>query len=323
MTQATAPTSLSIFVTGAAGAGLEVVRQLAARGHQVAATANSLDSANAVREAGGLPVYSDHIRSSEVASALKMISADVVVNLASQSLNMLPVQNQDWNHHADLLRQGTEALVGAAQSSDVKFIVHTSYAFLYGNVHGEWVDEKASVAADDPFFAAAVKAEQTVLNSKVPGCVLRAGYIYGPENEGLAALRDILRAGRGLMLGDEHAYANWIHSSDLAAAVIQAVERQPAGEIFNIVDDQPAALVTFAGQFSTAYGVSKPAARRIPPMVAGVLMNKTLMALLEGSARARNDKARNELGWTPRYAGQQQGIEQTLLVWRAHEMSQG
>jgi hypothetical protein len=38
---------------------------------------------------------------------------------------------------------------------------------------------------------------------------------------------------------------------------------------------------------------------------------------LNASVRARNDKAKQGLGWTPRYGDYKAGIEQTLMLQRA------
>jgi nucleoside-diphosphate-sugar epimerase len=43
------------------------------------------------------------------------------------------------------------------------------------------------------------------------------------------------------------------------------------------------------------------------------------MTLLNGSAKAKTDKAKSQLGWKPKFPNQKQGIEQALLTWRAHE----
>jgi nucleoside-diphosphate-sugar epimerase len=261
-------------------------------------------------------------RASEIASILKMVNADVIVNLAPQGANVLPVQVLDWDYYTRLLTEGTTALVMAAKSAGAKFLIHTSYAFLYGDTHGEWVDEHAATAADNPLFAAAVRAEQAVLHAEVPGCVLRVGYVYGPDNEDLLAFRDNLADGASVMVGEESHYANWIHAADLAVAAVLAAEKQTAGEIFNITDDHPISPAGFADEFAAVLGVGRVARRRLPPFTGNLLANKMQTALLNTSARAKNEKAKSQLGWVPKYPQQQPGIEQTLLAWRAHEVPQ-
>jgi len=319
MLESSTSTSLSIYVIGASSVlGYEVVKQLAARGHRVAGTSSTLDSATLIRKNGGLPVYNDLFRSGEIAGVLKMVNADVIINLAPQGINNLPVQSADWDYYTRLLSQGTAAMVEAAKNTGVKFIVHTSFTFLYGDAHGEWVDESAPLVSSDPLFAAGVQAERAVLQSGVPSAVLRAGYVYGPSDD-FSALRDAVVAGKGLLLGEGDTVASWVYVSDLASAVVAAAEQQPAGEIFNIADDHPVSIAGFAEHFAADLGVGHPARRRLPPGVANILVNKTHMALLSGSAKAKTDKAKSQLGWKLKFPDQQQGISQALLTWRAHE----
>jgi nucleoside-diphosphate-sugar epimerase len=309
---------LSVYVTGADSIlGNEVIKQLVARGHRVAGSSSGLDGAALIRQSGGLPVYNDLFRSGEIASTLKMVNADVIINLAPQGINSLPMQNADWDYYSRLLSQGTAALVEAAKNTGVKFIVHTSHIFLYGDAHGEWVDESVSLSSD-PLFAAGVQAERVVVNSGVPSAVLRAGYVYGP-NDDFNALRAAILDGKALMLGEDSHYANWIHTSDLASAVVSAAEQQPAGEVFNITDDHPVSITAFADLFAADLGVGHLAHRRLPAFAANILVNKTHLALLNASSKAKNDKAKSQLGWKPKFPNQKQGIEQVLLTWRAHE----
>lgn len=313
-------TRLSVFVTGGeTDLGREVTRQLTGRGHQVTATVDGLENAAALRAVGGLPAYSDLTRAGEIASVLKMAGANVIINLAPQAVNGLPLGKIDWDYHTRVISEGAAALVKAAEQAGVGFIVHTSFTFLYGDAHGAEVDETAAIDTTNPLFAAAARAEQIILRGKVPACVLRAGFHYGPGAESILALRDILRAGRGVMLGDEHNTVSWIHSSDLAQAVILAAEKQIAGQIFNIADDHPASAGTFVDHFADLFGVARPGRQRLPSFISNALLNKTHLALLATSVKARNDKARTQLGWTPRFASHIQGIEHTLLAWRARE----
>lgn len=311
-------TNLSVFLTGGdTGLGREVTRQLVARGHRVTATVSGLDSAADLRADGGLPVYNDLFRASEIAAALKMAEANVVVNLAPQAVNSLPFSTTNWDAYARLLSESTAALAEAAAQIGVGFIVHTSFTFLYG--HTTNADESASIVTNNPLFAAAAQAEQSVLKGSVPGCVLRAGFEYGGGSPSLHTLRDILRAGRSLMLGDDHHAVSWIHAADLANAVVLAVEQQPAGEIFNVVDDNSASTGTFVDHFAESFGVMHPRRQSMPHFVANAVLNKVYLAMLDVAASAKNDKAKTRLGWTPRYPHHKQGIEQTLLAWRAEE----
>ena len=305
-------TRLSLYLTGATTClGRVVTRQCVASGHTVTGQTVGSGGVALVREDGGLAVFDNPYRAGEIVSSLRMARADVLLNLAPQVFNQVPQRKTHWDIR--LLTEGTETALDAAEKAGVKFFVHVSYAFLYGDTGGEWVDESATSHAPGALevFEAALNVEEWVLKSGVPSCVLRAGYIYGPQSEAFAALRDNL--GRPVITGGNEAYSNWVYLDDLAQALILAAEQQKAGEVFNIVDDTPTSPRAFVNGFAESLGLAHP--RPALPFLARP--GKEQAALLENSVRVKNDKARTQLGWSPKYPGFRQGIEQALLYWRA------
>jgi nucleoside-diphosphate-sugar epimerase len=318
MTEETTTTPLSVFVTGATtGPGRAITRELVAQGYKVTGTATSPDDANLIREDGGLPVFTDLFRASELASYLKMAKADAIVNAAPQVVNALPLHRPNWTYYGRLLSQGTAALVAAGAQAEVKLIVHASFAALYGDTHGEWADESASISTDSPLFVAAAQAESAVLGGDVPGCVLRAGFNYGPGSQSIQALRQALISRGAVSVGRNP--ASWIHNADLASAIALCIAEQPAGEIFNVADDNPVSPAEFVDQFADSMGVARPGKGGLPPVLRQALVHPNERALLDISVRAQNTKAKEKLGWTLQYASIAAGIEQTLLAWRAAE----
>jgi nucleoside-diphosphate-sugar epimerase len=307
----------TVYVTGATtGLGRSIIRQLAARGHQVAGTATSLSDAHLIREDGGLPVYNDLFRASEIASTLKMLKTTVIVNTAPQVINALPFHKPDWNYYQRLLAEGAAALAAAAQA-DVKFIVHISYAFLYGDTHGHEADETHAISTDSDLFLAAARAEDSILKGSVPGCVLRAGYTYGPGNQSLQSLRQMLVDRGSVSVGDHP--ASWVHSADLTSAVVLAAEQQPAGEIFNVADDNPISPAAFVDAFADSLGVTRPRRASLPVSLRELLIPSAERALMDTSVKASSAKIKSQLGWSPLYPSSTPGFEQTLLAWRAVE----
>jgi len=277
--------------------------------------------AQIVRLDGGIPVFGDSLRAGEIKSAIHMAEADVVMHLGAQSPNHIPQRSTVWDEH--VLTESAAAVMEAAKG--VKFVVYPSYAFLYGDTHGEWVDESAPrlKPRNNAIFRAAVEAEDRVLNSGVPACILRAGFVYGAEGDGNLALRESLRQGKPLVVSDNHTYGNWIYAGDLAAAAIRAAEQRPAGTIVNIVDNEPVSPAAFVDHFAERLGLTH--AIRLPSRPAFASRNATTemqRALWDMSLRVKNDKAKAELGWTPRYPTYREGIEQTLLMWRAEQAAE-
>lgn len=304
--------SYSVFITAAnTGLGLAVTGELVARGHTVTGVVKGLHDATLLRQVGGLPVYSNPTRAGELRSVINMSKADVVVHLAPQSYNTIPHRESEWN--TDAIHAETIAIVNAAKASSVKFLVHTSYAGVYG--HATNADEThATSASAIHAYQAALDSEQVVRG--IPAVILRAGVVYGPGDASTKALHDGLFKGATVLPSDSHAAMNWVYVDDLAQAVALAVEHQPAGEVFNVVDDQAAPYSEFVDHFASAIGMPHTP-NRMNGFMAKRTLSKTLQALLGLSSSASNAKAKSVLGWKPKAINHLQGIDQTLLVWRA------
>lgn len=307
--------ALNILITGGqTNVGLEAVRLAAARGHQVTALTVGSEGGARIRAAGGLPAYSEGLRAGELRSFMTMAKADVVIHLAAQVLNGFPAKGV-WESNERQLTHGTTAMLEAAQSAGVKFVVYASYAFVVGDSHGEWLAEGDEGQAE-PVFRAARSAEKRVLDSGIPACILRAGFNYGATEIGTEALLDSIRGGRYVHTGDLHSVFNWVHAADLAQAALLAAEKQPAGEVINIVDDHPASAAEFAAHLAIRVG-AELSSRRMPGFMLERATSEMQRTLLSVSARLKNDKAKQLLGWKPRYPDYRAGLEQTLLEWRA------
>lgn len=308
--------ALNIFITGATTpAGREAVRQLSARGHKVTGLTVGSAGGNKVRQDGGLPAFSDPLRAGELKSLLRMMPYDVVIHLEPLVANCFPLRTTDWDNALYTVTTSTNAIVEAAAETGVKFLVHASSACVYGDTHGEWVTEDSQPHGST--FRPLLQAEKRVLGGTVPACVLRAGTVYSGEDTAVESVGNEIRRGRGIYTGDSHAAANWVHAADLASAAVLAAEQQPAGQIFNVVDDQPSSAVAFIGHLSQALGMGEAKPMNVPEFALNILTSAAQRTLLNNSVRAKNDKAKQVLGWSPKYPTHNTGLEQTLLVWRA------
>jgi len=282
------------------GVARELTRQLVAHGYRVTVMTNGSDGARVIRGAGGLPAYSSLTRAGEIRSMLKAANAQVIVNLAPQSMNHVPALKTVWDE--SVLSDGTAAVIDAAKEAGVEYLLHTSYSYVGGGV--------PDGAAD--FLRAAAAAERKVLASGVPAAVLRFGFLYGDSAE-LAAVRDALRLGRPLDPG-YNVPVSWVSISDAANALLRAVQRRPTGVTLNVVDDNEATTAEFMNYFTQAQGLGL--APRLP-FLSALTGDKQVTALMHIPAHADNLETKNALGWSPRFADYRAGIDDTLLTWRA------
>lgn len=318
--------SLSIVVTGAdIGSGPSVVSRLAKAGHRVGGIVTTTVAGHLMRALGVQPVYAHEDRASEIASLLRMMKADVLVDLGSGDANQTLV-SMGWN--AELLAARAKALADAAKDGGAKLLIQASHAFVYGNHgghdddhghghgHHHLIDETTKPeTGGHPLLKAVVKAEKAALNSGVGAVILRAGYGYGAHYTGLKQANLALRQARPLASGD--GVVNYLYAEDLGEAIRRAAEANAAGEIFNVSDGSPITSTKFLDIFASEQGMSAPG--KLPGLFNAFISHKPLSDLLALSAPVSIAKIEKTLGFKPTYT-LATGFADTLLTWRAAEV---
>ena len=303
-----------VLVTGGAeSVGLATVRALLRRGQEVAATASDAGGALAIRQAGALPVYPDLSRSSEVLSALRMSGAQVLVHCAPQAVAGLPQTTVDPASQGQRILASAKSVMDAAAKAPVERVISLSPGWLYqdrGSAAREG-DPNASDGDCKPMLA----AEAALLESGLPGYVLRAGYVYGGNSVATTALAEAIKRSRSLPQGDLP--ASWIHEDDLAEAIVSLIEaeRDAPAAIINADDGSPMSPDDFAAALCQSLGLGEPS------FAAGGLMTmlrkETLRdRLLKRAMVIDSRQLREQYGWQPRYPDAAAGMEATSMVWR-------
>ena len=137
-----------------------------------------------------------------------------------------------------------------------KRLLFVSSSGVYGQQHGEWVDETSAAHAEGYSGRVMREAEQVALASGLPATVVRLTGIYGPGREWLLG-----QVRQGYRVASEPPlYGNRIHADDAAgllAYLLQADARGVALEDCYIgVDDQPAPLHEVVAWLREQLGVS-------------------------------------------------------------------
>jgi nucleoside-diphosphate-sugar epimerase len=207
-------------------------------------------------------------------------------------------------------REGTRNLLDAAGAAGATRFVCQSIAFAYApGAQPEVKDEDAPLALDAPApFGDGVRAiaemERAVVDAD--GLVLRYGWFYGPgtyyaEDGSMTAE---VRRRRFPIVGSGAGLWSFIHVDDAAAATVAAVERGAPG-IYNVVDDEPAAMRDWLPAFAESIGAGPP--RRVPLWLARLVAGK-MAGGIEVQPGASNAKARRELGWQPQWPSWREGF---------------
>ena len=139
------------------------------------------------------------------------------------------------------------------------------------------------------------------------GVALRYGAFYGAANDGTI---EPVRKRQFPVVGDGGGIWSWIHLDDAAAATVLALEHDgPA--IYNIVDDEPAAVREWLPVLAQSLGAKPP--RHLPTWLARLLAGEPVTVMSTEARGASNAKAKRELGWTPRYPAGARGFPARVL----------
>ena len=154
--------------------------------------------------------------------------------------------------------------------------------------------------------------EREVLGSGgIEGLVLRYGQFYGPGtyyDRGGAIEKEVSKR-RLPVVGPGTGIASFIHVDDAAIATVAALDRGAPG-IYNIVDDEPAAMREWLPVYAAAADAKPP--RKVPTWLARLVGGPMAVEFGVNLRGASNEKAKRELGWKPRYASWRQGFPEAL-----------
>src|SRR5581483_11968952 len=119
------------------------------------------------------------------------------------------------------------------------------------------------------------------------------GYFYGPGSA-IASDGSIvadLRRRRMPIVGAGQGVWSFVHVDDAAAATVAALERGAAG-VFNVVDDEPAAVAQWLPALAEAAGAPRPL--RVPALLARLAAGEYGVATMTRAQGASNERARRE-----------------------------
>jgi 2-alkyl-3-oxoalkanoate reductase len=145
------------------------------------------------------------------------------------------------------------------------------------------------------------------------GLALRYGGFYGPgtsiSKDPDAPFAGPIRKRRFPIIGKGEGITSYIHVDDAAAATVVAVERGEPG-VYNIVDDEPAAVREWLPALASALGAKPP--RHMPRWLAQLLAGETATAMMTEAKGSSNRKAKRELELELRYPSWRQGFVEGL-----------
>jgi nucleoside-diphosphate-sugar epimerase len=233
-----------------------------------------------------------------------------LVNLSLQGPNTLLSDGRAWWPNApEHILSVTRRALAEAQRTRAGFMVHASYAFLAaaedGGTTGNWLRGVVEAARE---------AEQLVLGSGRRACVVRLGYLYGPESRDLRAYRRAFALRRPYWAGPRQNLQHHLHTTDAARALLLAASERPALPLVYATDGTPASFADFMDHFAHLVGRSRPA--HLPGIARRLVWPVVREPHQELCDLAAEPHVMPHLpGFRPRYANYRVGLAQVVQTW--------
>lgn len=308
---------MRILVAGATGAiGRHLVPQLIAAGHSVIGTTRTAAKAEIIRRMGAEPAIMDGLDAPAVRATVLAAKPDVVIDQMTDLAAVTDLRHFDRAFATTnrLRTEGTDFLLAAAREAGVKrFIAQSFCGWTYGRA-GEAIKTEADALDADPpqelrpTLEAIQYLERAVAGStSLEGIVLRYGSFYGPDTGMLSrAMIDQVRRRRVPLIGGGSGLWSFIHVEDAASATVAAIERGVPGNVYNIVDDEPAPVSAWLPALATLIGARPPI--RVPAWLGRLFAGEHLVSMMTEVRAGSNAKAKRELGWEPAHPSWRQGF---------------
>jgi nucleoside-diphosphate-sugar epimerase len=307
---------MRVFIAGGTGVvGQHLVPMLTAAGHEVTATTRSPGKAGLLRRLGATPVIVDGLDAGGLLAAVRQARPEVIIHqmTALSSLRNLRRFDREFAVTSKLRTAGTDNLLAAARAAGTGRFIAQSHFLAQSYAGPPAIREGGPVTAvEDPLPATpaamtqALRAirhvEQTV--SAFPGgIVLRYGSFYGAGAS--EQMLGVVRKRQMPVIGGGTGVWSFCHIEDVAAATAAAVTQGAPG-IYNVVDDDPAPVSQWLPFLASCLGAKPPL--RFPAWLGRLLAGQGIVSMMTEIRGLSSEKARRELGWSPRYPSWRDGF---------------
>ena len=259
---------MRVLVTGGAGfIGSHVTDRLVARGDDVTVLD---DLSTGVRD--NVPSQARFERADITdAASLRSVAAgaraDVVVHAAAQFSVQRSIRDPESSGRINV--EGTRNVLELARGGTARFVFLSTGGAIYGETP-LCATEETPLRPISPYGAQKQTAEELVRGSGAPYAILRPANVYGPRQRsdlegGVVAvfLQRYRDHNEVLVYGDGSAERDYVHVSDVADAVVAAVDRTDSG-IWNLGTGVPTTIKTLLDIIRKHLGTPPGGVRHVP-----------------------------------------------------------
>jgi len=258
----------------------------------VAGLRRSAAGAAILQNAGLQPLTADITRRGDLAKL--PLPYDWIVNTISSGKG-------GAGEYQEVYFEGTRNLLEWLAPAPPQKFIHTGSASVYGQTGAAQVSETSPAEPATATGRILLAAEALLLEAararQFPAVLLRVAGIYGP-GRGHHFLQYL--KGEAAIAGRGERCLNMVHRDDVVGAIITVLRSGRAGEIYNVVDDEPVPQIRFFRWLADTLG------RDMPPFVP----ESAAAAAKRGATNKKvlNRKLKMELGWALRYPTFRQGF---------------
>jgi nucleoside-diphosphate-sugar epimerase len=197
----------------------------------------------------------------------------------------------------------------AIRAARLQWLGYLSTTGVYGDHGGAWVDEDTPPAPGADRARRRMAAENAWIETAAgrPLDIIRLAGIYGPARSAF----DDVRGGRARrVVKPGHAFGR-IHRDDIAAGVLAAMARPPAGtRVLNFADDAPSESAAVLTEAARLLGVAPPL--EVPFETAWASMSDMGRSFWAESRKVRAEKTKAALGIAWQFPSYREGLAQIL-----------
>jgi nucleoside-diphosphate-sugar epimerase len=219
---------------------------------------------------------------------------------------------------------GTENVCQAALAAGVRRLIHASSWAVYGMALGQPAHEDFPLRPiPDPYALTKAEADELVqryiVRDRLPAVIVRPGTMFGPGDQvNFGRMADRLRAGKAVIIGSGRNALPFVYVTDVVDGMLLAADQEQAiGGVYNLSTDQPLTQEELWYAIAQEIG-AKPPRLHVPYHALHALafvaercfasgrperqplITRLGVKLFGSDNRHCIDKARRELGYTPR-----------------------
>ena len=299
------------FVTGAAGfIGLELVKVLMARGHQVFGLAKCPEAAQRLRRVGAVPVLGDLL---EPGQWQDEAAAEWVFHLPPRLMRGPRVTRRRAAFLARARLVMDAHLLDAVAGSATRRIVYVADTSCYGATGPRPIteDQPPRPSAWGRYLAPALDRLDGYLVAGLPVVTALPGWVYGDGSWFRERVIEPVMAGRRvLQFGKTGQWVSPIHVHDCARALVHLAEHGEAGRRYFLVNSDPIRMHEFAGTFANL--ANRPLrVWRMPAAATRLVLGPIPPDGIQTDAMFSNIRLRG-IGFRFEYPTLEQGLRQVL-----------